>query len=362
MARRPDRDELAIPGLVVRGLAWRSCPAYRSRGDLCGDQRRVDRGEELSCVGGDERAAHRVSARSLRGARGSNAHWRCCANTRDVGGQDLVLDDRGVLCPVCARGDPTHCPRPHRAFVLARAGPHEGHRRARAGRSGARGVVATGGGEACLVASRPSGSLSAAGLLLGAPALPETGLSPARSSQHDASFPEPSVPRVLPSSRRTMTQAYRGELLPATFVGGATGDWIDSVRAVTGDALPLVARVDVRVGALRPAERGSPWVLRGVAGRWRYVERAEQDRLKAKSPLLCRSRSGCSAHALNGRAVDWAESMSGPYAALDLERREFISESVRTMTATTTPPAPNVNGVSPPSALAAAPPAAPTSI
>jgi len=86
-----------------------------------------------------------------------------------------------------------------------------------------------------------------------------------------------------------MTQAYRGELNPVTFVGGATGDWIvDSVRAVTGDALPLVARIDLRVGALRPAERGIPWVLRGVAGHGRYVERAEQDRLNAKSPLLGR--------------------------------------------------------------------------
>jgi hypothetical protein len=50
---------------------------------------------------------------------------------------------------------------------------------------------------------------------------------------------------------------------------------------------------------------------------------------------------------------------TGPYAALALERREFICASDRTTSATTAPPAPNVNSVSPPRALAAAPPVAP---
>ncbi|HMI44560.1 MAG TPA: hypothetical protein VK491_00220, partial [Gemmatimonadaceae bacterium] len=49
---------------------------------------------------------------------------------------------------------------------------------------------------------------SAAGLLLGAPALPKTGLSPARSSQRDARFRTRTGSGFLSSSRRTIKVHY----------------------------------------------------------------------------------------------------------------------------------------------------------
>jgi len=87
-----------------------------------------------------------------------------------------------------------------------------------------------------------------------------------------------------------MTRIYRPELHPATFVGGATGTWkIDTVRAVTGDALPRVERLEVRVGTDAGVDAAGAWILRGVAGHERYVERAEHDRLKPASPPLGRA-------------------------------------------------------------------------
>ncbi len=92
-----------------------------------------------------------------------------------------------------------------------------------------------------------------------------------------------------------MTRMYRPDLHPATFVGGATGAWkIESVRAVTGDGLPLVERLDVRVAA-DGVDAAGAWILRGVAGHERYVERAEHDRLKATSPALGRAEATCAA-------------------------------------------------------------------
>jgi hypothetical protein len=74
-----------------------------------------------------------------------------------------------------------------------------------------------------------------------------------------------------------------------SFVGGKTGSWsVVSARAVVGDALPAVERLDIVTGAVPAMPEGGKWVLRGVTSNARYVTRAEQDQLAKKQAALGR--------------------------------------------------------------------------
>jgi Chlorite dismutase len=126
-----------------------------------------------------------------------------------------------------------------------------------------------------------------------------------------------------------MTQAYRPALHPVTFVGGATGEWnVESVRAVAGDALPLAVRVDVRIGSPTSVEGGRPWVLRGVAGHERYVERAEHDRLKAMSPPLGRVEATRAALIPIRKSPAWWALSQDERRAIFEDRSRHIADSM----------------------------------
>jgi chlorite dismutase len=87
---------------------------------------------------------------------------------------------------------------------------------------------------------------------------------------------------------------YSPTVYPATFVGGPSGSWrVDRVIAIRGDSLPFVERLEVHAG-VQPTLAGT-FVLRGVAGHARYVERHEKVRLDAVSPPLGRVEATCAA-------------------------------------------------------------------
>jgi hypothetical protein len=77
-----------------------------------------------------------------------------------------------------------------------------------------------------------------------------------------------------------------------TFVGGKMGRWsVVSVKAVIGDPLPVVERLDIVTGAVAALPEGGKWMLRGVTSNDRYVTRDEKDRLIEKQAALGRSEA-----------------------------------------------------------------------
>lgn len=97
---------------------------------------------------------------------------------------------------------------------------------------------------------------------------------------------------------RVLSPGLRGlmpGILPVVFAGGDTGEWrVERIDAVVGAALPAVPRLAVHEGA-RDAPGSATWVLRGVTGHERYVERRERDALVASESPLGRPEATCAA-------------------------------------------------------------------
>jgi hypothetical protein len=90
----------------------------------------------------------------------------------------------------------------------------------------------------------------------------------------------------MASHRSPLTDAM--PILMVAFAGGNQGAWrVRSVSAVVGTPLPTVEHLEVFEGACT-APPSAAWILRGVVGHERYVERREHDELAARSPGLGR--------------------------------------------------------------------------
>jgi hypothetical protein len=77
-----------------------------------------------------------------------------------------------------------------------------------------------------------------------------------------------------------------------SFVGGKEGNWsVLTAKAVVGDPLPAVERLDIVHGAVSVLPDGAKWVLRGVTSNERYVTRAEREQLVKKQAALGRPES-----------------------------------------------------------------------
>jgi hypothetical protein len=75
------------------------------------------------------------------------------------------------------------------------------------------------------------------------------------------------------------------------FTGGRTGTWaVVSARAIKGDPLPPVDRVEIVQGLVADPPEGG-WVLRGVTSNDRYVTRPEKQALVQKQAGLGRPTS-----------------------------------------------------------------------
>jgi chlorite dismutase len=79
------------------------------------------------------------------------------------------------------------------------------------------------------------------------------------------------------------------EPLTVFFIGGITGPWkIERMETLKGPALPSAQRVAIYEERFIAPPAEPAWVLRGVAGHVRYVERREQEALAAAQPPLSR--------------------------------------------------------------------------
>jgi hypothetical protein len=77
-----------------------------------------------------------------------------------------------------------------------------------------------------------------------------------------------------------------------SFIGGKAGEWsVVTARAVVGDPLPAVERLDIVHGSVAALPDGGKWILRGVTSNERYVTRAEKDQLVKKQAALGRTES-----------------------------------------------------------------------
>ncbi len=74
-----------------------------------------------------------------------------------------------------------------------------------------------------------------------------------------------------------------------SFVGGDSGAWaVTEFRAVAGEPLPRVKRVEILNADALALPAGAAWVLRGVTANERYTTRAEKAQLVAKQKPLGR--------------------------------------------------------------------------
>ena len=88
-----------------------------------------------------------------------------------------------------------------------------------------------------------------------------------------------------------------------TFVGGIVGKWeVITAKAVVGDPLPAVKRLDIVGGAVLPLPGGAKWALRGITSNERYVTRAEKEVLVKKQAALGRPEATHAALSQSARA------------------------------------------------------------
>jgi len=74
-----------------------------------------------------------------------------------------------------------------------------------------------------------------------------------------------------------------------TFVGSDSGAWsVTLCKAVIGEPLPEVKRVDIIHDGLTELPDGAQWMLRGVTSNERYVTRPEKEQLIANQAALGR--------------------------------------------------------------------------
>lgn len=74
-----------------------------------------------------------------------------------------------------------------------------------------------------------------------------------------------------------------------TFLGGSAGPWaVTRCKAVTGEPLPAIERLDIRNAAVPALPEGAHWMLRGVTSNERYTTREEKTQLVSRQVALGR--------------------------------------------------------------------------
>ena len=103
-----------------------------------------------------------------------------------------------------------------------------------------------------------------------------------------------------------------------SFVGGRDGLWkITAARAIAGDALPAVERLNIVAGNIASPPAAAAWVLRGATSNERYATRPEKEQLLAKQPALGRPEADCAVLIPIRKNAKW-------WALTQDERREIF--------------------------------------
>jgi hypothetical protein len=111
-----------------------------------------------------------------------------------------------------------------------------------------------------------------------------------------------------------------------TFVGGKVGKWsVVSVKAIVGDTLPAVDRLDIVSGAVAALPDGAKWMLRGVTSNDRYVTRDEKKRLIKKQVALGRREATHMALIPIRKSAKWWDLIQDERRALFEEKSKHVT-------------------------------------
>ncbi len=114
--------------------------------------------------------------------------------------------------------------------------------------------------------------------------------------------------------------------LLVSFVGGDTGRWrVERIARVRGDGLAQVARLEMVEGAATRVAPAALWVLRGVTGHERYVNRIEHQALFARQPPLGRPEAVRAALIPIRKAGAWWDLSQDERRAIFEERSHHIA-------------------------------------
>jgi len=120
--------------------------------------------------------------------------------------------------------------------------------------------------------------------------------------------------------------------LHVSFLGDDRGEWrVVRQEAVVGEDLAPVARVAIEEGAEPQTRRNGAeaWILRGVTGHQRYVERREAEALRAVQAGLGRAEATCAALIPIRKSSAWWELAQDERRAIFEERSQHIAATLR---------------------------------
>jgi len=119
--------------------------------------------------------------------------------------------------------------------------------------------------------------------------------------------------------------SYGADQDAAWFAGGDEGAWqITRLAAVVGEPLAAVPRVAI----VRGPQPAATWMLRGVSGHARYVERREKSTLDAVSPPLGRPDATRAALIPIRKSAAWWALPQDERRAIFEERSHHIADSL----------------------------------
>jgi hypothetical protein len=115
-----------------------------------------------------------------------------------------------------------------------------------------------------------------------------------------------------------------------TFSGGDGGPWsvVDS-RAIVGEPLPAVRRLDIANSPTHTAPPGTVWSLRGVTSNARYITRAEKDDLVAKQAELGRTEATLAALIPIRKSAAWWSLPQDERRAIFEERSHHVKTGMK---------------------------------
>jgi hypothetical protein len=115
-----------------------------------------------------------------------------------------------------------------------------------------------------------------------------------------------------------------------TFLGGEHGAWsVVEARAVVGEALPAVERLDIVDGSVPDIPAGAKWILRGVTSNERYATRLEKEELSRRQATLGRPEATRAALIPIRKSAAWWALPQDERRALFEDRSRHIAIGMR---------------------------------
>ncbi len=115
-----------------------------------------------------------------------------------------------------------------------------------------------------------------------------------------------------------------------TFIGGMAGEWsVVEAKAIVGDGMPAVERINIVAGAAPTMPEGGKWMLHGVTSNERYITHAEKNQLVEKQVALGRSASTHAALIPIRKSANWWALPQDERRAIFEERSKHVTVGLR---------------------------------